>query len=181
MAPVLNEDLKTILKDKCDFTVLSTEVTINQIRYWKLIDIVSLTNYLENPSIFITSNKLKLLLEANNNMWVEKFKVALVSNNIYDEVMIFIEPGEFDIYSVTNYEDILFVLREEFLSNLIRKCYELDMTSITKISTYGQGYYTFGNNDYNTFNIVDNTTLNTTVSTSTATNYTGTFYVNELN
>ena len=107
----MREDIKKILENKCDLIVQEKEVDNNLLKHWKLAGIIKA----DIRQITYFSTSLKVILESGNIMWTEKFQLALISSNIFDEIMVLINPSESDFYALTDYEDIISLLETEFV------------------------------------------------------------------
>ena len=118
---ILDKDLEKILEEKCDLRVLKRDnITSNDLRHWKLAGIIDVHTdkvYLN----FGDSTECRLILESGNTMWADNFKVAIISSNYYKEIIILINPGELDMYSITNYDDIISIINTEFIPEFIEK------------------------------------------------------------
>ena len=109
----MKEEIKKILENKCDLIVQEKEVDNNLLKHWKLAGIIKAGIRQITYAQLITS--LKVILESGNIMWTEKFQLALISSNIFDEIMVLINPSESDFYALTDYEDIISLLETEFV------------------------------------------------------------------
>ena len=93
-------------------------------------------------------------------MWFEKFQIALISSNIFDEIIVLINPGELDFYALTNYEDIITLLNTEFILPYL----ESELPSLAYSNTnFGDTYTYYDNNT----NIIPDNYGNYTISTAT--------------
>lgn len=111
----MKEEIKKILKDKCDFIIQEKEVDYDLLRHWKLAGIIK-SNMIQQLFYGYNTTSLKIILDSGNIMWTEKFQLALISSNIFDEIIVLINPGESDFYALTDYEDIITLLNTEFIS-----------------------------------------------------------------
>lgn len=148
----MKEEIKKILKNKCDLIVQDREVDNNLLKHWKLAGIIRSSNNIDNVYGLWYYSSLKVILDSGNTMWAEKFQLALVSNNFYNEIMVLINPGESDFYALTDYEDIILLLETEFISPFIESekpslsitstPYDNDNDTTTVINNYGNVKYT---------------------------------------
>ena len=142
----MKEEIKKILENKCDLIVQDREVDDKLLKHWKLAGII----YPDKDNVYNLyglwyNSSLKVILDSGNTMWAEKFQLALVSSNFYNEIIVLINPGESDFYALTDYEDIISLLETEFISPFIES--EKPSLSITS---------TPYNNDSDTTTMVDN-------------------------
>ncbi len=114
----MKEEIKKILENKCDLIVQDRKVDDKSLRHWKLAGIIH-SNNTDNVYGYWFNCSLKVILDSGNTMWAEKFQLALVSSNIYEEIMVLINPGELDFYALTDYEDIISLLETEFIQPYI--------------------------------------------------------------
>lgn len=118
---MLSDELKKILEDKCDLTVQDKVVNNDQLKHWKLAGIIDCGKYQieKSGALLLCNNSVKVILEPGNTMWIEKFRLALISSNIFEEIIVLIDPTESDLYALTNYEDIISLLESEFIGKFI--------------------------------------------------------------
>ena len=84
---MLKEEIKKILEDKCDLFVRDNKIDNNSLRHWKLAGIIQYNEASDKICGYWFNSKLKVILDSGNIMWTEKFQLALVSNNIYEEII----------------------------------------------------------------------------------------------
>lgn len=148
----MKEEIKKILENKCDLIVQDREVDNKLLKHWKLAGIIHSNNIDASTGLWYNSS-LKVILDSGNTMWAEKFQLALVSSNFYNEIMVLINPGESDFYALTDYEDIILLLETEFISPFIESekpslsitCspyYIDDDNDTTVVNNYGNVYTT---------------------------------------
>lgn len=140
----MKEEIKKILENKCDLIVQEKEVDNDLLRHWKLAGIIKANKILIVNQLFYGHNttSLKIILDSGNIMWTEKFQIALISSNIFDEILVLINPGESDFYALTDYEDIITLLNTEFISPYL----ESEQPSLSYTI---DGTYTFYDKDTN--------------------------------
>ena len=168
---MLKEEIKKILEDKCDLFVRDNKINNNSLRHWKLAGIIQSKEIVVDKVLyeFSYSSQLRVILDSGNIMWTEKFQLALVSSNIYEEIMVLINPGELDFYALTDYEDIISLLETEFIEPYINSEKPLLYTSTTinNISNQLDGYYYHTwSSPYISSTTIDNDYLKSTISTS---------------
>lgn len=144
----MREDIKKILENKCDLIVQEREVDNNLLKHWKLAGIIKA----DIRQITYYSTSLKVILESGNIMWTEKFQLALISSNIFDEIMVLINPSESDFYALTDYEDIISLLETEFVLPYLDSerpfldvvgnygAYDIDMTPVDNLKLNWESY-----------------------------------------
>lgn len=169
----MKEEIKKILENKCDLIVQEKEVDNDLLRHWKLAGIIKANNtIIVNQQLFYGHNttSLKIILDSGSIMWTEKFQIALISSNIFDEILVLINPGESDFYALTDYEDIITLLNTEFISPYLES--EQPSLSYTIDGTYT--YYDTDTNNVicdNFGNYRINTTTTTPLTPPNLTNY----------
>lgn len=148
----MKEEIKKILENKCDLIIQDREVDDKLLKHWKLAGIIRSNNTGDSVYGLWHNPSLRVILDSGNTMWAEKFQLALVSSNFYDEIMVLINPGESDFYALTDYEDIILLLETEFISPFIESeklslsitCtpYDNDSDTTTIVNNYGEIYKT---------------------------------------
>ena len=171
---MLKEEIKKILEDKCDLIVQDNKVDDKSLRHWKLAGIIQSKETADKVYGFWYNSQLKVILDSGNTMWAEKFQLALVSSNIYEEIMVLINPGELDFYALTDYEDIISLLETEFIQPYINS--EKPVISSTIINTNdlytksepldGYYYHPWSSSLPSISTTINNNYLNSNVSTS---------------
>lgn len=144
----MKEEIKKILENKCDLIVQDREVDDKLLKHWKLAGIIRSNNTNDSVYGLWYNSSLRVILDSGNTMWAEKFQLALVSCNFYNEIMVLINPGESDFYALTDYEDIILLLETEFISPFIESekpslsitstPYDNDNDTTTIINNYGK-------------------------------------------
>lgn len=152
----MKEEIKKILENKCDLIVQDRKVDNKLLKHWKLAGIIHSAGINDNTyglyGLWYNSS-LRVILDSGNTMWAEKFQLALVSSNFYNEIMVLINPGESDFYALTDYEDIISLLETEFISPFIESekpslsittstPYYNDCDTTTAVNNYGNVVYT---------------------------------------
>ena len=148
----MKEEIKKILENKCDLIVQDREVDDKLLKHWKLAGIIRSNNTGDSVYGLWHNFSLRVILDSGNTMWAEKFQLALVSSNFYNEIMVLINPGESDFYALTDYEDIILLLETEFISPFIESekpslyitstPYDNDSDTTTIVNNYGKIYTT---------------------------------------
>jgi hypothetical protein len=186
----MKEEIKKILENKCDLIVQDREVDNKLLKHWKLAGIIHSNNIDSSIGLWYNSS-LKVILDSGNTMWAEKFQLALVSSNFYNEIMVLINPGESDFYALTDYEDIILLLETEFISPFIESekpslsitsapyYIDNDKDTTTAVNNYGNVIYT--TQDYPDYSISNNQLLSTWSSASPTDNNNSISTINNLN
>ena len=100
--------------------------------YWGTTD-TNCYNWLD-----LVPDTLNSVVYSGNSMWVESFRLGLISGDIRDGILVLISPENSDFYAITGYEDIYKVLENNFIPALIDTI--IPTINNTKING-GYGYY----------------------------------------
>lgn len=125
--------------------------------YWGTTD-TNCYNWLD-----LVPDTLNSVVYSGNSMWVESFRLGLISGDIRDGILVLISPENSDFYAITGYEDIYKVLENNFIPALI------DMI-IPTINTKINGGYEYGyhsDDSLKTINCDSYSTAGTSVISST--------------
>lgn len=121
----LSDDIKIKLQKNCDLTIKEDieKIRFNYFEGWKVIGIIDTseiyTKLLSEKglqgSCLSQNYQLCEVFIPGTDMWFDKFELGLYSLNYKEEVLLFISPSKDDIYSITGYEDIIGLLKDNFL------------------------------------------------------------------
>lgn len=121
----LSDDIKAKLQKNCDLTIKEDieKIRFNYFEGWKVIGIIDTseiyTKLLSGKgfqgSCLSQNYQMCEVFIPGTDMWFDKFELGLYSLNYKEEVLLFISPSKDDIYSITGYEDIIGLLKDNFL------------------------------------------------------------------
>ena len=121
----LSDDIKAKLQKSCDLTIKEDieKIRFNYFEGWKVIGIIDTSEIYTKlllgkgfqGSCLSQSYQMCEVFIPGTDMWFDKFELGLYSLNYKEEVLLFISPSKDDIYSITGYEDIIGLLKDNFL------------------------------------------------------------------